>query len=78
MTTLSIYTDKYDSNENIMNNGLSGKAFLDIDNQFGNSFTDLDEALDYCLTNNIEVHRIEFNYLSTDGIQMFRKFKIEP
>ena len=78
MTTLSIYTDKYDSNENIVNNGLSGKAFLDIDNQFGNSFTDLDEALDYCLTNNIEVHRIEFNYLSKDGIQMFRKFKIEP
>ena len=78
MTTLSIYTDKYDSNENIVNNGLSGKAFLDIDNQFGNSFTDLDEALDYCLTNNIEVHRIEFNYLSKDGIQMFTKFKIEP
>ena len=77
MTTLSIYTGKYDSNENIVNNGLSGKTFLDIDNQLGNSFTDLDEALDYCFTNNIEVHRIEFNYLSKDGIQMFRKFKIE-
>ena len=48
MTILSIYTDKYDSNENIVNNGLSGKIFLDIDNQFGNSFAYLDEALEYC------------------------------
>lgn len=77
MTTLTIYTNKYDSNENIVNNGLSGKAFLDIDNQFGNSFNGLDEALEYCFTNNIEVNKIEFNYLTRDGIQMFQKFKVE-
>jgi len=76
MTTLTIYTPKFDSNENVMNNGLSGKAFLDIDNRLGTPFLDLDSAIEYTTENNIAVDRIEFNYLSADNVQMFRKFNV--
>ena len=76
MTTLTIYTPKFDSKENVTNNGLSGKAFLDIDNKLGTPFIDLDSAIEYTTENNIAVDRIEFNYLSEDNVQMFRKFNV--
>lgn len=77
MTTLTIYTDKFDSQENILNDGLSGKAFLDMDNQLGTPFLSIDEALEYVIDNNISISRIEFNYLNKDGVQMFKKFNVE-
>lgn len=76
MTVLTIYSNKYDKDQDVVNNGLSDKVFLDIDNQFGNSFPGLDEALEYCYNNNINIHRIDFNYQTQDGIQMFQKFKV--
>lgn len=77
MTTLTIYTDKFDSQENILNDGMSGKAFLDMDNQLGIPFNDTDEAMEYAVENNISITRIEFNYLNKDGVQMFKKFNVE-
>lgn len=77
-TVLTIYTEKFDSEENVVNGGMSGKAYLDMDNQIGMSFKNVDEALDYCYMNNIDVHMIEFKYATENGVQMFRKFKVEP
>lgn len=77
MTTLTIYTHNYDSNENIINDGMSDCAYIDMDNKFGIPFTSLDSALEYCVENEIEPDMIEMNYLSPkNGIQMFKKFKI--
>ena len=75
MNTLTIYTPDYDSKENIVNNGLSGKAFLDMDNKIGTPFPDMDKALEYIVENNIAIDQIEFNYLSEDT-QMFKKFSV--
>ena len=54
MTTLTLYTQTYDSNENIINNGMSGLAFLDMENTKGIPFKSLDEALEYCTENGKE------------------------
>lgn len=75
MNTLTIYTPDYDSKENIVNNGMSGKAFLDMDNRIGTPFPDMDKALEYIVENNILIDQIEFNYLSEDT-QMFKKFNV--
>ena len=75
MNTLTIYTPDYDSKENIVNNGMSGKAFLDMDNRIGTPFPDMDKALEYIVENNITIDQIEFNYLSEDT-QMFKKFYV--
>ena len=76
MNTLTIYSGKYDLNENIVNGGMSGKAFLDMDDKLGTPFCCIDDALDYLMENNIPIHRIEFNYVDKDGAQMFRKFEV--
>ena len=77
MTTLTLYTQTYDSNENIINNGMSGLAFLDMENTEGIPFKSLDEALEYCTENGIEPDSIDINYFSPkNDIQMFKRFKI--
>jgi hypothetical protein len=76
MTTLTIYTPDYDKYEDVVNNGMSNKAFLDMDNKLGTPFDNLDSALDYVFNNNISIHRIEFNYVDKDGVQMFKKFDV--
>lgn len=77
MTTLTIYTEKYDKNENVVREGMSGKAFLDMDSIIGIPFNSLDEAMEYCFINDINPARIEVDYVTKDGIQMFRKFNID-
>lgn len=74
MTTLTIYTEKYDFGENVVNNGMSGKVFLDMNNSNGKSFNNLDEALDYICINCIPIDKIEFDYIDKNGFQMFSKF----
>lgn len=76
MTTLTIYTEKYDLKENVVNNGMSGKAFLDMDNKLGTPFNSVDEALDYVIDNNIAINRIEFDYVDSSGYQSFKKFEV--
>ena len=76
MTTLTIYTEKYDLNENVVNNGMSGKVFLDMDNTLGMQFKNVDEALEYIFKNNLSIQRIEFDYVDKDGVQMFQKFNV--
>ena len=76
MTTLTIYTEKYDLKENVVNNGMSGKAFLDMDNKLGTPFVNLDNAMEYIVENDIKVHRLEINYVDKDGIQMFKRFNV--
>lgn len=76
MTTLTLYTENYDSNEDILNDGMSRLAFIDIDHQLGIPFKSWDGALEYCVENDIEVNSIEMNYLSSSGIQMFKKFHV--
>lgn len=76
MTTLTIYTPNYDKDENVVNDGMSNKAFLDMDNQLGIPFNGIDNALEYIFDNNMSVDRIEFNYVGADGIQMFQKYNV--
>ena len=76
MNTLTIYTEKYDLSKNVVNNGMSGKAFLDMDNKFGMQFKDIDAALEYTFKNNLPIQRIEFDYVDKDGVQMFQKYNI--
>lgn len=76
MTTLTIYSSKYDKDENVVNGGMSGKAFLDMDNRLGMSFNSMDDSLDYVFRNDIPIDRIEFNYVDENGIQMFRKYSV--
>ena len=76
MTTLAIYTEKYDLKENVVNNGMSGKAFLDMDNKLGTPFVNLDNAMEYIVENDIQVHRSEINYVDKAGIQMFKRFNV--
>ena len=76
MTTLTIYTEKYDLKENVANNGMSGKAFLDMDNKLGTPFNSVDDALDYAINNNIAINRIEFDYMDSEGYQSFKKFEV--
>ena len=76
MTTLTIYTEKYDLNENVVNNGMSGRAFLDMDNKLGTPFNCLNNAMEYIVENNIQVHRLELNYVDKNGIQLFRRFNV--
>lgn len=76
MTTLTIYTEKYDLKENVVNNGMSGKAFLDMDNKVGTPFDSVDDALEYAIGNCIAINRIEFDYVDADGYQSFKKFEV--
>ena len=76
MTTLTIYTPNYDKDENVVNGGMSNKAFLDMDNKLGTPFNSIDSALEYIFDNNLSVDRIEFNYVGVDGIQMFQKYNV--
>ena len=76
MTTLTIYSSKYDSKENVVNNGMSGKVYLDMDNMLGMQFKDMDEALEYIVRTNMPIQRIEFDYVDKDGVQMFQKYNI--
>lgn len=76
MTTLTIYTEKYDLKENVVNNGMSGKAFLDMDNKLGTPFNNVDAALEYAIANCIPINRIEFDYVDADGYQSFKKFEV--
>ena len=76
MTTLTIYTEKYDLKENVVNNGMSGKAFLDMDNKVGTPFDSVDAALEYAIGNCIAINRIEFDYVDSSGYQSFKKFEV--
>jgi hypothetical protein len=77
MTTLTIYTPDYDNYEDVVNDGMSNKAFLDIDNQLGIPFNSISAALVYLAENNIPVHSIEINYVDDKNkIQMFHKFNV--
>ena len=76
MTTLTIHTEKYDLNENVVNNGMSGRAFLDMDNRLGTPFVNLVNAMEYIVEHDIQVHRLEINYVGEDGIQMFKRFNV--
>ena len=75
MNTLTIYSGKYDLNENIVNGGMSGKIFLDMEN-CGQEFHSLDDAMDYCIDREIPIDQIMFMYLSKDCSQKFMRFTV--
>jgi hypothetical protein len=77
MTTLTVYSSNFDKGEAIVNNGMSGKVYLDMDNMLGMQFKDMDEALEYIVNTNLPIQRIEFNYVDKDGIQMFKRFMVD-
>lgn len=80
MVVLTIYTDKFDSTENVFGNGMSGKVFLeswDENKEDGQEFGSIDEALDHCLKNKVQPNRIDFHYLSKDNGQLFWKFNVQ-
>ena len=76
MNILTIYSERYDKNENIINNGMSGKVFIE-DGNSGKEFKAIDEALDFIEKSKISIDRIDFNYIGDYGIQKFWKFQIK-
>lgn len=77
VTTLTIYTDRFDSRENICGNGMSGKVFLESygeNSEDGTAFSSVDEALDYCIEHKMSIDQLVFMYLSEDGNQKFMRF----
>ena len=83
MIVLTIYTDKFDSTQNVCNGGMSGKVFLEEANGKGEEdkpgfeFDDIDAALEYCERNRIDVGRIDFHYLDDMEVQKFWKFNVQ-
>jgi hypothetical protein len=80
MTVLTIYTSDYDSRENVHGKGMSGKVFVENvegEAEDGAAFKSIDQALDYCASSGTMPERIDFNYLSKDGVQKFWKFAIQ-
>ena len=75
MNTRTIYSGKYDLNENMVNGGMSGKIFMDMEN-CGQEFHSIDEAIDYCVGTEIPIDQIMFMYLSKDGSQKFMRFTV--
>lgn len=75
-TTLTIYTDLYDSKENVIGTGMSGKVFLDKSNGTGQEFKTVDSALEWTWDNNVDIDRIEICYLNSNDDQMVRRFTV--
>jgi len=74
---LTIYTDKYDSQEDVVNGGMSGKAFIDnLPEGTGVEFKCIDDALQFANDTGIEIGRIDLHYLDNGGCQSFWKFNI--
>lgn len=76
MNILTIYTPDYDDGENMVNNGMSGKAFLDVDGMAGIPFCSITSAISHIVENDVQIDQIEFDYPSKDG-QKFKKFRID-
>lgn len=80
MTVLTVYTENFDSKENVFGNGMSGKVFLeswDEHAEEGANFPSLDTALDYCERHGTKPDRIDFHYLGRDGTQKFWKLAVQ-
>ena len=80
MVILTIYTDRFDSRSNVYGKGMSGKVFLEKEeneNSTGKEFRAVDEALDYCEKNKIDIDRIDFHYLGDYELQKFWKFIVK-
>lgn len=75
--TLTIYTPNFDSCESVVNNGMSGKVFVDMDDRIGQSFGSIDQAIEWMDSRGIQPNRIEFEYLTSDGVQSFRRFFVQ-
>lgn len=73
MVVLTIYTNEYDSREDIVGNGMSGKVFLEGSGT-GREFKTVDEALDHCVEHGINIDQLAIMYLSADGGQKFMRF----
>ena len=80
MVVLTIYTDRFDSRANVYGKGMSGKVFLeeaDGNSESGQEFRAVDEALDHCAKNKIDIDRIDFHYLGDYELQKFWKFNVQ-
>lgn len=71
--TLTIYSNDYDENQDVVNKGMSGKIFLE--NKFlGHEFKDIDSVLKYIIDNDIEIDEMVYCYQKNNE-QQFKKFK---
>ena len=80
MVVVTIYTDRFDSRENVYGKGMSGKVFLEEasgNSESGQEFMAVDAALDYCEKNKIDIDRIDFHYLGDYEVQRFKKFIVQ-
>ena len=73
MVELTVYTDIYDSKENIVGKGMSGKVFLEGSGT-GKEFKTINEALNHCVEHGINIDQLTIMYLSDDGEQRFMRF----
>lgn len=72
MTTLEAYTTDFDSYENVANGGMNGKVFVSTAPNCEKEYASLQEAL---VMHADSLDQIIF-YYQKDGIQKFKKFKL--
>lgn len=72
MTTLEAYTSDFDSYENVANGGMNGKVFVSTAPNCEKEYTSLQEAL---VMHADSLDQIIL-YYQKDGIQKFKKFKL--
>ena len=74
MTTLEAYTSDFDSYENVANGGMNGKVFVSTAPNCEKEYTSLQEAL---VMHADSLDQIIL-YYQKDGIQKFKKLKLNP
>ena len=80
---LTIYTDKFDSRENVVGNGMSGKVFLDMvgedeetHGETGQEFQSLDDAMEAIGKMDRGIDSLDVMYLASDGTQRYARFLV--
>ena len=74
--TLTVYSRDFDNNENVVNNGFSGKIFVESKTE-GQSFDSIWDALEWARTRNVNIEAICYCY--REGSEQYcRKFWLEP
>lgn len=77
--TLTIYSNDFDSNDNVLNGGFSGDVFVESSisgERFHGSSDNLNNAIRFIIKNDIVIDEITYNYVD-DGNQMFKRLIIK-
>lgn len=76
---LTIYSNDFDSNADMLNGGFSGDVFVENSisgERFHGSHDNLNDAMKFIIKNDIDIDEITYNYVD-DGNQMFKRLIVK-